>query len=262
MATKEGSELERLATDLSARFTGLPIERIDEEIERGLRLLVEFLDTDRSTLSEFSPDGTSFTHLAAWARPGLTPYLTQDVHVELPWYHAKVVRGETLRFERLPDDLPREAVHEKEMVQRMGLRSNLTVSIVVGGRHVLVLATGAIREFRAWPDEIVEHVRLVGQILASGLHRKRVETELRATVAALERARAALEERLEEIRQLKERLESENVYLRTEARREAGFVHRAVGRRLTRRPRCGGTQPVAGPATTSFTVPLSVAFSG
>jgi formate hydrogenlyase transcriptional activator len=223
MSDNARSGLEHFVTELSTRFTGLPTERIDEEIERGLRLLVEFLDTDRSTLSEFSPDGTSFTHVAAWARPGFTPYLTEDVQAELPWYHAKVVQGETLRFERFPDDLPAEAVHEQEMVRRTGLKSNLTVPIMVGGRRALVLATGAIREFRAWPDEVVERVRLVGQILASGLHRKRVESELRTAVAALERARAALEGHLEEIRQLKERLEAENVYLRTEARREAGF---------------------------------------
>ena len=124
--------------------------------------------------------------------PRFTPYVTQDVQVETPWYHATVVHGETLRFERFPDDLPREAGHEKAMVGRTGLKSNLTVPIAVGGRHVLVLETGAIREFRAWPDEVVERVRLVGQILASGLHRKRVESELRAAnAAAVERARAA-----------------------------------------------------------------------
>ena len=54
----ESGGAERLVSELSARFTRLPVERIHEEIERGLRRLVEFLDTDRSTLFEFSPDGT------------------------------------------------------------------------------------------------------------------------------------------------------------------------------------------------------------
>jgi transcriptional regulator with GAF, ATPase, and Fis domain len=228
MAEDESERLERLLIDLCTRFTGLPVEQIDREIERGLCLLVEFLGTDRSTLSEFSPDGTGFTHVAAWARPGLPPYLTRDVQAELPWYHATVARGETLRFERFPDDLPGEAEHEREMVRRTGLKSNLTVPIVVGGRHACVLAIGAIREFRAWPNQVVERVRLVGQILASGLDRKRVETALRAAVSALERARGELEVRLEEIGQLKDRLEAENVYLRTEIRRETGF-DRIVG---------------------------------
>jgi transcriptional regulator with GAF, ATPase, and Fis domain len=223
MDTDESSALERLLSELSMRFTGLPVDQIDEEIERGLRLLVEFLGTDRSTLSEFSPDGKGFAHVAAWARPGLASYLTEDVQVELPWYHARVARGETLRFERFPDDLPAEAVLEQEMVRRTGLKSNLTIPIVVGGQHVCVLATGAVRAFRAWPDQVVDRVRLIGQILASGLHRKRVESELRAAVTALEEARSELETRLEEIRHLKDRLESETVYLRTEIRRESGF---------------------------------------
>jgi len=215
--------LERLLTELSMRFTGLPVDLIDEEIVRGLRLLVEFLDTDRSTLSEFSPDGKGFTHVAAWARPGLAPYLTQDVQEELPWYHAQAAQGEILRFERFPDDLPPWATHERDMVRRTGLKSNLTVPIMVGGRHICVLATGAIRDFRSWPDQVVDRVRLIGQILANGLYRKRAESELREAVTALARARSELETHLEEIRHLKDRLESENVYLRAEIRRESGF---------------------------------------
>ena len=111
MSIDAGGALEQLVTELSTRFTGLAVDRIDEEIQRGLRLLVEFLETDRSTLSEFSADGAAFAHIAAWARPGLPSFLTQDVLGELPWYHAQVMRGEPVRFERSPDDLPAEAEH-------------------------------------------------------------------------------------------------------------------------------------------------------
>src|SRR6266436_6244234 len=41
MGTDEGGAMEQLLTELSRRFTGLPVGQIDEEIERGLRLLVE-----------------------------------------------------------------------------------------------------------------------------------------------------------------------------------------------------------------------------
>src|SRR5258705_13191737 len=163
MSTDPVGALERLVIDLSTRFTGLPLDRIDEEIQRGLRLLVEFLGTDRSTLSEFSADGTAFAHIAAWARPRLPSFLTQDVLAEPPWYHARVMRGEPLRFERFPDDLPAEAEHEKAMVLRSGLKSSLTVPIKVGGQHVCVLATGTVHEFRSGPDQAVDRVRLIAQ---------------------------------------------------------------------------------------------------
>jgi len=219
----ESQQLEQLLVELSTRFTGLPVQQIDAEIERGLRLLAEFLGTDRSTISEFAPGGGAFMHLGSWARPGLPQYATQDPEIEAPWYYAAVLRGETLRLERLPDDLPEDAARDRETVCRIGLKSNLTIPIVVGGQHVCVLATGTVHAFRGWPDHVVERVRLAGQILASGFYRKRVETQLLATVATLEQARDELGMRLEEIRQLKDRLEAENVYLRTEFAREAGF---------------------------------------
>ena len=73
----ESSGAERLLIDLSARFTGLLVERVDKEIERGLRELVEFTGTDRSTLFQFSPDGTRLSPVASWARPGLEAFVPQ-----------------------------------------------------------------------------------------------------------------------------------------------------------------------------------------
>ena len=220
----ESGRLERLVTELTARFTRLPAERIHEEIERGLRQLVEFLDTDRSVLFEFSPDGTRLTAVASWARPGVEPFARRIVQAELPWLYAQLVRGATVRF-RLPDELPDDAVEEKAYTRRLGLQSNLTVPISVGGQPVPVcaLATGAFRTPRDWPDRVVDRLRLVGHIFANALYRERVETELRAAVTALDRQKGELEARLDEIRHLKAQLEAETAYLRTEIRREKGF---------------------------------------
>jgi len=222
MNRAELSQVEGLLVDLSTRFTGLPVERVGEEIERGLRLMVELLGTDRSTLFEFSPDGKTLTPLVSWARAGVELF-TQVPQAAVPWYQAQLVRGETVRLARLPDDLPAEAVQEREYCRRIGLLANLTVPITVGGHPVCALAIGAFREARDWPDPVVDRVRLIGQVLASALYRQRVETELHSSLAELERTREELQVRLEEIRELKDRLEAENVYLRTENRQDRGF---------------------------------------
>ena len=44
------SAFETFLAELSTQFTGLPGDRVDGEIERALRGLVEFLATDRATL--------------------------------------------------------------------------------------------------------------------------------------------------------------------------------------------------------------------
>ena len=192
----------RLIADLSTRFTGLPVEAVDGEIERALRLLVELLETDRGTFFLIDPDGRlTITH--SWAREGLPP-TTPSTISRMSWYVRKLAGGDAIAFSRLPDDLPPDADGEREYTRSAGMKSNLSVPIAVGGRYVCALATGAFREYRAWDEETIDRARLVGQIIANAVHRKRSEEHLR--------------QKLEEIRALKDQLEEENVYLREEVR--------------------------------------------
>ena len=192
----------RLESDLSTRFTGLPVEEVDGEIERALRLLVELLGTDRSTFSLIATDGRLVqTH--SWAREGVEP-ASPAVTGGAPWYGARLAAGHVIALSRLPDDLPEDAEWERAYVRASGMRSVLTVPVAVGGRYVCTLSTGAFRDYRTWDEEAVDHVRLVGQIIANAVHRKRTEEQLR--------------QQLDEIRALKDQLQEENVYLREEAR--------------------------------------------
>ena len=186
-AEAEGAEVERFLNEISSRFIRLPVEEIAGEIHRALRQLVEFLDTDRATLFEFSPDATILRPGASWSRTGTEPYTTEVVQAQLPWYHAELLAGRIVRLERIPEDLPEHAVEERGYARKLGMLSNLTIPILVGQQPVCALATGAFRKPRRWPDRLVARVGLVGQILANALYRQRVETELRGTVAGLER---------------------------------------------------------------------------
>ncbi len=69
--TNEGIRFERLLADLSARFVNLPPAEVDQEIEQGLRQIVEALEVDRSTLMEFSEDGKQLITTHQWAREGI-----------------------------------------------------------------------------------------------------------------------------------------------------------------------------------------------
>jgi transcriptional regulator with GAF, ATPase, and Fis domain len=195
---------EAFLADLSTRFTGLPPESVDAEVQSALEELVEWLGTDRSSMFLIQPDRSLFvTH--SWARPGLelvTP--ATSARRQMPWYHRTLACGEAVVMHRLPDDLPPEADAERAVVAAIGMKSNLAVPVAVGGKHVCALATGTFREYRTWDEATVQRLRLVGLVLANAVHRKQSEERLRA--------------QLEEIRRLKDRLEQENVYLRDELR--------------------------------------------
>src|SRR5262249_47721357 len=66
------------------------------------------------------------------------------------------------------------------------------------------LAFGKMTEERAWPEDLVQRLRLAAGVLANALERKRAEQRLRQALA--------------EVRQLRDRLQQDNVYLRREVR--------------------------------------------
>ena len=211
---------ERLLTDLSVRFANVPGDRVETEIERALRELIAFLGFDRSTFFEFATDGSMIT-LCSVAIPGveLVPVGTA-FGKELTWYAGELRADRVVLMRSLPDDLPAEAIAEAEHVRRVGMRSNLTIPLSVGGRVIGALAFGAMRAERQWPPEVINRLSVVGQLFANALARKRSETELRRVLA--------------ENAQLRDRLTGENVYLRSEMKARRG-TREVTGSRAVRR---------------------------
>ncbi len=211
----ERLRFETLVSDLSARFINLPADDVDKEIEAALGRLVQFLGLDRSTLFQLSEDETTLLVSHCWAAPGFEPLkglIPRDV---LPWALRKVFHGETILFSSV-EDLPEEAARDKATVRRVGPKSNVTFPLTAGGGAVFgALAFGQMARERAWPDNLVQRLQLVAQILANALLRKRSEQKLRQALA--------------EIKQLKEQLHQENVYLRQEANVLHGQEH-VIGR--------------------------------
>ncbi len=66
-------QFERLFSDLSAKFVNLPNQDVDKEIEQGLRLIVESLSIDRSSVAQFSPDMKTLKFTHTYAAAGVPP---------------------------------------------------------------------------------------------------------------------------------------------------------------------------------------------
>jgi PAS domain S-box-containing protein len=173
----ERLRFETLLSELSAAFTTVPAAGIDAELERWQQRIVEFLGIDRSTVAQLAEDGTGFRVTHSWAAPGLPPARKDIAHEKLPWVVETLLRGEVIRFSRL-DDLPAEAARDRETLRRIGLKSGLTFPLEVGGAVIGLVAFGALRRERDWPDDLVQRLKLVGEIFANALLRKRAHEEL------------------------------------------------------------------------------------
>ena len=185
----ERLRFEALLAELSAAFVNAPADQIDAQIEDALRRIVRFLAVDRSSFGEYLEGQGRMLVTHSYAEPGIPLMPRSIVDDQLPWYTEKIRKGEVLRWERLPEELPLEADRERDYVTRVGLRSNLTIPLKVSGDLLGAIGFATFRTYREWPDDLVARLRLLGEILANAVVRKRSEEALRAKEQSLRKAR-------------------------------------------------------------------------
>jgi formate hydrogenlyase transcriptional activator len=189
---------ERMLADLSARFANVSSEKVEFEIQLAQTILRQFLGFDRCSFGEFNQDGSiNVISSSADGEIGAVP-LGQFVP-HLPWYFSKLRAGERIAFQNICEELPPEAVIEAKYWRDIGLHSVLSIPLSVGGRIVGAIAFAAFSETRTWPEDLVTRLKLVGEVFAQAIFRKREQEKLAVAMA--------------EIKVLKDRLERENSYL-------------------------------------------------
>lgn len=175
---EERLAFETLLSDLSATFVKLPDGRIDSEIERWLARIGELLGIDRGSVVRFSDDGPDVAISHAWAASGLPRASTSRMKQSFRWFLDRLRRGELVVCARI-DDAPQEAESEKQYCRQEGIQSILVFPLVVGGARIGGMAFSTVRKPREWPDELVQRLRLVGEIFANALLRKQAQEALR-----------------------------------------------------------------------------------
>ena len=203
-ALEERLKFETLLADISARFVNLPYNRIESEIEDTNHRICEHLDIDRATLwqvSEEDPGMLLLTHL--YQPQGITtPPDRMNARDFFPWTVQKILGGETVAISKITD-LPQEASRDRENFRVYSTKSGVYVPLSVGEGPVFGLLTFAVlSEERSWSETVVMGFKLIAQVFTNALERKRMDEQLR--------------EHIQEIAQLKERLERENIYLQEE----------------------------------------------
>ena len=204
---------ERLISDLSARLVGTSADEVDREIKHALEQIVKFFDVDRGHFAEFVDESRTILVSHEYRLPGIEPFperLTDDM---MPWFVGRLRSGETFKIHRL-EDLPEEAIQEKEHLRRSDLKSSLAIPVSVGGSVTCVLSFDSFRSHRIWTDEQTQRIRMIGEIFANALQRSRTERKLKKA--------------LREVKVLKNQLQRDYSYLKEEVDARSGY-ERIVG---------------------------------
>jgi signal transduction histidine kinase/ABC-type uncharacterized transport system substrate-binding protein len=176
LALAERLRFEALLAEQSLAFSSLSAADVDREIERGLRQIVDFLKVDRGSLAEFSADSRTAHITHSWAAEGVEPLPSAIRLGQFPWVTARVQCGEVVRFSQA-EQLPEEAAVDRRTYLSLGITSHVEVPLMVEGTVVGALAFSTLGAQRPWRDELVQRLRLLGEVFANILSRRRSELE-------------------------------------------------------------------------------------
>jgi signal transduction histidine kinase len=165
----ERLELKRMLLSMTATFSAVSGLDFDREVKRGLRRIVEVVGIDRGAVIELSRDG----------KPGRSWTVDDATSAEgFPWMMAMVQRGEVVMFARI-EELPAEASVDRETCLARGIKSQVALPLLAGGKIVGGLVFGAVRDERAWErDGLLPAFELVGEVFANALLRQQGEHEM------------------------------------------------------------------------------------
>ena len=175
-ATGELLAFEQLLAELSAGFVNLPAASVDAAITDALRRIAGALDVERCNLVRFSAgDEGHVTH--SWSGEGVPAVVLRSISSDFTWLLRRVRAGDPVVVARLAD-LPPEAAADEATWRRVGVKSNLTVPMIVGGRVEGGIAIASLRRERQWPAQLVSRLRVIADVFGNALAHKRAQEAL------------------------------------------------------------------------------------
>jgi formate hydrogenlyase transcriptional activator len=199
----ECEQIAQLATELSKRLAHTPPGQVALLIAEILQQVAAAVHVEASCLVEFSDTGAVHrTHVSrGGSASGVSP-------ASRGWLLARLSRGELMTISRA-EELPTEAVTEREQARVIGRCSILGIPGWVAGRCVGALVIDAARTPRRWPRPLVQHLQLLAEIAVSALQRARHGASTRTDEVSADLSRS--------------RLEADNAYLKEEIKHRHDF---------------------------------------
>lgn len=191
--SRSWAALAEVVIRIATLFVRLRPEEVDAGMIEALGAIGEHVGADRSYVFQFTPDASHLDNTHEWCAGGVEPQIERLQNLEattFPWAITRLRRGEVVLVPRVVD-LPAEARAEKESFTEQAIQSLVLVPMANGATVTGFVGYDAVGAERSWSAKDVALLRVVSQIFANALERRRSEEALRAAEA---RYRSLVEE--------------------------------------------------------------------
>ncbi|WP_461631730.1 PAS domain S-box protein [Labilibaculum euxinus] len=176
---KHKTEIEKLLIDISADFIGSSLSDVDQLIDRALKNIGEFTNTDRSYVFLFEENRITLSNTNEWCRDGVVSKkdISQNLAVEnFDWWIEKFNQREHLY-------LPLSKLSLKSIQKKIGnfhsdLKSLLVLPILSHESLLGFVGFDSVFHDKEWDSEDINLLYTFADVLAGVISRKKFEQKL------------------------------------------------------------------------------------
>ena len=168
-------EVESRVSQISTRFVNLPRSETDAAIAHALEILGNSTGADHACALCYAPDVRGLAKTHQWHAEASGPCVcVPDGPLAKPnsWWGEELRRCEAICMPRL-SALPLEAGAEKEVLERLGIKSFVAVPLRHGEAFLGYLRLSSMRHKRLWNQEHLSLLKIVSEILTNGFQHQR-----------------------------------------------------------------------------------------
>lgn len=199
----ERIQFEKLLSDLFASFINIPADKIDNRVEEVLKQIGKALGLDRIDVARIDDNNGRLQITQSWTVKGdisISGIYTKD---DFPMLTQLLTKKDEAIFFKNPEDLPGKSPTDIKNFKKLGVKSGLMIPYFFEGKFVLAVCLGTHDTFKIdWQEELIQRLRLIAEVIANALFRKKSDIELRGAH--------------KEILMLKDQLYNENIFLQKE----------------------------------------------
>lgn len=173
-------EFQKLISDISFDFISVSQLNFDGNINAVLKKTGLFFKVDRTYIFLLKGQDSTMNYACEWCKEGVASEreTVQQVPLEtFPW-GMEQLKGNKLIYIKDVDKLPDEAAPEKEQLIRRGVKSAVIIPIVENGEILGVMGFDSVLSHKSWPDEYIQMLKILSNLLANGLLKIRSEEKI------------------------------------------------------------------------------------
>ncbi len=175
------SQMQEMATEISALFVSANNYNIDEKIVKSLQIVVEFFNVSRGFIYRFKPNGKHYKLVYEWCafhvKPTPDTIRQETFFSDFPWWFDQITNNNTVIIhdtELMPD----AAKKEKAVLKQMDVKSLVSFPVYDGDKITGFVGFDCTHKMVNWTSEQIAVMKVVASILSDAMEKNKAELAL------------------------------------------------------------------------------------